>query len=96
MMHPGQVLDMFRRRGGSRCVEIGRRIQTYLDDGLDADGAAKVASHLDACRRCGLTADDYRRIKAALADGADTLPTGPLQRLHALATELASGEATRG
>ena len=59
---------MFRRKGGARCIEIGRQIQTYLDDGLDPATAAKVSSHLHACRRCGLTADDYRRLKLALAE----------------------------
>ena len=62
-MNPRDALDMFRRKGGSRCIEIGRQIQTYLDDSLDLATAAKVSSHLHACRRCGLTADDYRHLK---------------------------------
>ena len=39
-----------------------------------------------------LTADDYRSLKAALADAAALVPAEPLQRLHALAAELASGD----
>jgi anti-sigma factor RsiW len=92
-MNPRDVLDMCRRKGGTRCVEIGRQIQTYLGGGLDPAATARVADHLHACRRCGLTADDYRRLKSALADTTTPLPAEPLQRLHALAVELASGEA---
>ena len=94
-MTPRDALDMFRRKGGARCVEIGRQIQTYLDGGLDASAAAKVSSHLDACRRCGLTADDYRQLKHALAETSAPMPAEPLQRLQALAANLASGDASR-
>ena len=91
-MNPHAMLDMFRRKGGSRCIEIGRQIQSYLDGGLDPTTAAKVSSHLDACRRCGLTAQDYRRLKLALAETSARMPSEPLQRLQALAADLASGE----
>ncbi len=93
-MTPRDVLDMFRRKGGARCIEVGRLIQTYLDGGLDAASAAKVSHHLDACRRCGLAAEDYRRLKAALTSAAMPVPDEPLQRLQRLASDLASGEAT--
>ena len=89
------MIDMFRRRGGARCVEVGRQIQTYLDDGIDPVTAAKVSNHLEACRRCGLTAHDYRLLKTALAHSAAPLPTEPLQRLHTLASTLASGNPTQ-
>ncbi len=91
-MTPHAMLDMFRRKGGSRCIEIGRQIQTYLDDGPDPGSAAKVSSHLHARRRCGLTANDYRRLKAALAETSTPMPAEPLQRLHALAADLAAGD----
>jgi anti-sigma factor RsiW len=94
MMNPRDALDMFRRKGGARCIEIGREIQTYLDGGLDPAAAAKVSGHLHACRRCGLTADDYRRLKLALAETSTPMPTEPLQRLQALAAELAAGDAS--
>ena len=91
-MRPNDMLDMFRRKGGARCVEVGRLIQSYLDGALDADATAKVAQHLDACRRCGLTADDYRRLKSALNEAAMPLPAEPLQRLRAFADELAASD----
>ena len=93
-MNPRDAFDMFRRKGGARCIEIGRQVQTYLDDGLDPATAAKVSSHLEACRRCGLTAEDYRRLKLALADTLAPIPNEPLQRLRALAAELASGDTS--
>jgi anti-sigma factor RsiW len=91
-MNPRDVLDMFRRKGGARCIEIGRQIQTYLDGGLDPDSAARVSSHLHACRRCGLTAGDYRRLKSALAETSAPMSAEPLQRLQALAADLAAGD----
>ena len=91
-MTPHAMLDMFRRKGGARCIEIGRQIQTYLDGDLDPASAAKVSSHLHACRRCGLTAEDYRRLKLALAETTAPMPAEPLQRLRALAAELANAD----
>lgn len=93
-MTPHAMLDMFRRKGGARCIEVGRQIQAYLDGGLDEAAAAKVSSHLYACRRCGLTAEDYRRLKSALAETSAPMPAEPLQRLQALAADLASGETS--
>ena len=93
-MTPRDALDMFRRKGGARCVEIGRQIQTFLDGGLDQAAAAKVSNHLAACRRCGLSADDYRRLKEALRAAAAPLPAEPLLRLQALVADLATGGAT--
>ena len=95
MMNPRDTFAMFRRRGGSRCIEIGRQIQTYLDGGLDAAAAAKVASHLHACRRCGLAADDYRRLTTALAETSAPIPADTLRRLQAIAADLASGDIPR-
>ena len=83
-MTPQATLDKFRLKGGSRCIEIGRQVQTFLDDGLDPGSIAKVSSHLHAWCRCGLTTDNYRRLKTALAE--------PLQRLHSLAADLAAGD----
>lgn len=94
-MKPSDVTEMFRRKGGARCVEVGRLIQTYLDGKLDADTTAKVARHLEACRRCGLAADDYRRLKAALNDAALPLPAESLQRLREFAADLASDDTPR-
>ncbi len=92
-MRPRDALDMFRRKGGARCIEIGRLVQSYLDGTLDADATANVARHLDACRRCGLATDDYRRIKSALNRSVEPLPAESLQRLRAFAANLAAEDA---
>ena len=94
-MNPNDMIDMFRRKGGTRCIEIGRLIQGHLDAGLDEATSAKVADHLDACRRCRLAAADYRRLKTALSETAAPVPAEPLERLHALAADLASGRKNR-
>lgn len=91
-MTPRDALNMFRRTDGSRCITIGRQIQTYLDNGLDPTTAAKVSRHLGACRRCGLTASDYRHLKLALAQTSGPLPAEPLQRLHTLAADLSADD----
>lgn len=48
------------------CHEVGRVLQTYLDGELDQSSVAKVAAHLEHCRRCGMEANTYARIKGAL------------------------------
>jgi anti-sigma factor RsiW len=49
------------------CHEVGRFLQIYLDGELDQSRIATVAGHLEHCRRCGMEADAYERIKASLA-----------------------------
>jgi anti-sigma factor RsiW len=53
--------------GMRTCHEVGRILQDYLDEELDQDRVKKVASHLEHCRRCGMEADAYARIKESLA-----------------------------
>ena len=64
------MLSMLRRQGGATCLEVGRKIQSYLDAEVDDRTASKIAGHLAACRRCGLDADAYRDIKQALGSRA--------------------------
>ena len=49
------------------CHDVGRVLQEYLDDDLDPSTVAKVTAHLEHCRRCGMEADAYTRIKDSLA-----------------------------
>jgi predicted anti-sigma-YlaC factor YlaD len=49
------------------CREVGRILQGYLDGDLDEARVAKVTEHLEHCRRCGMEADAYARIKESLA-----------------------------
>jgi len=60
---------------------VAEQIQSYLDGYLDAE---LLASHLDNCRDCGVEADAYRRIKAALAARGDDIDPDVVERLLAL------------
>lgn len=53
----------------ARCHRSARVLQSFLDDELDAPTTAKVAEHLEECRRCGLEASAYTTIKAVIATG---------------------------
>ena len=46
-----------------------------------------MSGHLDICRRCGMTAEDYQRIKTALARRGPT-DTEVLARLRGFVDEL--------
>jgi anti-sigma factor (TIGR02949 family) len=79
------------------CAEVGRLLQQYLDHELDDDRDARLAAHLEECRRCGLEAEAYERIKAALALRGPTAEDDPaLRRLRSFAERLASGEGGTG
>jgi anti-sigma factor RsiW len=64
-----KVLTEFRDRmiGMKTCREVGRILQSYLDADLDQARVSIVAAHLEHCRRCGMEADAYTRIKESLA-----------------------------
>jgi anti-sigma factor RsiW len=72
------------------CREVGKLLQRYLDDETDEHTTARVAAHLEDCRRCGLEAGIYREIKAALAREADALPETTLTRLRHFGQQLAT------
>jgi len=71
------------------CVAVGKVLQHYLDGAADAETTTLVAAHLDDCLRCGLEADTYRRIKAALAKHRQPPPPGSVQRLREFGLHLA-------
>ena len=64
------------------CREVGKLLQSYLDGHTNQQATAKVADHLEDCRRCGLEAGIYREIKASLARQAPILPEITLVRLR--------------
>ncbi|MEZ5411066.1 MAG: zf-HC2 domain-containing protein [Acidimicrobiales bacterium] len=74
------------------CVAVGQVLQRYLDGATDAETTTLVAAHLDDCLRCGLEADTYRRIKAALAHHRQPPPPDAVQRLREFGLQLARGE----
>lgn len=41
-------------------------LQGYVDGEVDESMARHVSGHLERCRRCGMEAETYRSIKAAI------------------------------
>lgn len=85
-------LSWYRRMVGgpdlASCVEVGRQLQFFLDGQTDEFTAARVARHLELCRRCGLKADVYRQIKRSLARRETAVHPRAVARLQAFVEEL--------
>jgi len=74
------------------CPEVGRLLQRFLDDELSDDAEIEALSeHLDECRRCGLEADTYQKIKDALASRREPVPQDSVDRLREFGQHLAEG-----
>ena len=83
------IQSMLSRSG---CLRVTRVLQSYLDGEVDAVTSARVAKHLEQCRRCGLKASTYRAIKAAITQvGPDVAPVDAeaIERLRRFAEDLA-------
>jgi anti-sigma factor RsiW len=84
------MLDMLAMR--ARCYRVARVLQSYLDGEVTPPTAHAVEEHLEECRRCGLEAEAYLSIKAAIAagGGSDAAKVDPdaVARLTAFAREL--------
>ena len=79
------------------CMQVGRTLQSYLDDEIDDLTARRIAAHLEDCRRCGMEESAYRELKASLARraepvDAEPVDAEPLDRLRAFSRRLADGE----
>ncbi len=97
------IRSMMRRLTGRRwpdvrpgeqlsCPEVGRLVQRYLDGELDNDAEVDaLAAHLDDCRRCGLEAETYQKIKDALGDRSVDVPEDSVARLRAFGEKLVEG-----
>lgn len=73
------------------CRDVGRLLQAFLDGEIADPRAIAVAGHLDACFACGLDADAYRWLKAAVAGVARADDPRLVQRLQAFAEALVTG-----
>lgn len=78
--------------GGMDCHQVGELLQQYLDGHIDADRARRIKAHLEECRRCGMEAETYERIKATLAAHRPEVPAESVDRLRAFGERLARGE----
>ena len=72
----------------ARCLRTSRALQRYLDGEADDLTAARVAEHLEECRRCGLQARTYLAIKQALRSGSRDVDDLALHRLWAFTRSL--------
>ena len=70
------------------CLEVGRRLQAYLDGEVDDLTASRLSHHLDLCRRCGMKAETYRQIKASLARRAEPIDPDAVSRLRAFGEDV--------
>lgn len=75
------------------CMQVMRVLQSYLDGHTDEVTTRRVATHLEACRRCGLEAATYREVKASLARRAAPPDPDAVQRLRTFGTALTTGAA---
>ena len=75
----------------TRCEEIRPLLYPWLDDELEAERAALVAAHLDACPECERRAAAERRFLERVGEGGrETAPEGLRARIEAI---LDSGKA---
>jgi anti-sigma factor (TIGR02949 family) len=88
------MMRLFRREppGGLDCHAVGKVLQEYLDGHIDADRARRIEEHLEACRRCGMEADTYERIKSTLAAQRSEMPADSVERLREFGERLMRGE----
>ncbi|GIU89782.1 MAG: hypothetical protein KatS3mg010_0881 [Acidimicrobiia bacterium] len=54
----------------------------------------RIAAHLEACRRCGLEAETYERIKSTLAAQRPEMPADSVERLREFGERLIRGDDT--
>jgi anti-sigma factor RsiW len=87
-----RVLGRDRGNDELDCHRVGELLQHYLDGHIDEERARLIEVHLEACRRCGLEAETYRRIKASLATRAPEVPHDAVDRLREFGERLARGE----
>lgn len=78
--------------GGMDCHEVGALLQEYLDGHIDAERVRRIEAHLEDCRRCGMEADTYGRIKSTLAAHRPELPQESIDRLREFGARLVRGE----
>ena len=83
---------LFGRNQSMSCHQVGAVLQEYLDGDIDAERAQRIEEHLDECRRCGLEAETYERIKSTLATQRPEVPEESVQRLREFGERLARGE----
>ncbi len=65
------------------CVEVWRQISNYLDNEVEADLRAVMASHFKDCAHCSAILDGTRNVVKLVGDGKSfELPAGANRRFY--------------
>lgn len=70
------------------CRQVARVVQQHIDGELDGEAASAVGRHLEMCRRCGLDAETYRRLKRQLTGLQEPVDADAVERLRRFVNEL--------
>jgi anti-sigma factor RsiW len=70
-------------------MEVRRVINGFVDGQVEEGFAAKIAEHLEDCRRCGLDAEVYANIKQSLQSKPPTIDDEAMDRLREFGSKLA-------
>ncbi len=77
-----QIRDMWE------CRKVGTLLQSHLDGALSVEDARRVTAHLQACRRCGMNAETFKALSAAVAGLSTVVDPDALARLGRFLDEL--------
>lgn len=81
-----RLVMRLHRKAGISCARVHDLVQSYLDGELeDGPERDRLIEHLDRCRPCGVEAETYERIKAALSGRP---PAASVDRLTAYAASI--------
>jgi anti-sigma factor RsiW len=70
------------------CRQVARVVQRHIDGELDGEAAEAVARHLEMCRKCGLDAETYRRLKRQISGLHEPVDADAVERLRRFVDEL--------
>jgi hypothetical protein len=70
----------------------GRSSRSTHRFGASSNWSTRIEAHLEQCRRCGMEAETYAQIKAALAAHRPDVPAESIDRLRQFGARLARGE----
>jgi anti-sigma factor RsiW len=83
-------IDLISRvRDRIECMRVRPLLQSFLDGELDEPQRQRVATHLEACRRCGLAASTYESLKRRLGEFGQPADPDAVARLTDFVDRLA-------
>ncbi|MEM7141724.1 MAG: zf-HC2 domain-containing protein [Actinomycetota bacterium] len=81
-----------RNKAEVNCREVGKVLQSYLDNDVEPDFAEKIAAHLEKCKDCGLEYETYSAIKTSLASQMPEVDAAAVDRLRSFGDQLTAGD----